>query len=46
MSQRYFGSARRNETTIFNYETFVQKAVSAQTDYVDVIAVISIPKTQ
>ena len=23
LSQRYFGSARRNETTIYNYETFI-----------------------
>ena len=29
LSQRYFGSARRNETTVFNYETFIQKGVSA-----------------
>ena len=45
LSQRYFGSARRNETTVFNYETFIQKGVSAQSDFVDVTAVINIPLT-
>lgn len=45
LSQRYFGG-RRNETTNFNHETFIQRGVSSQSDYVDIMVIVNIPSNQ
>ena len=45
LSQRYFG-ARRNETTLYKHETFIQRGVSSQTDYIDIIVIVNIPSNQ
>ena len=45
LQTRYF-NGQRNETTSFNYETFISRGSSLQTDYVDFLVIVNIPTQQ